>query len=236
MSCDFTRPSDPEPCPPHFTSLAIQATLDELRSCYGNTAIGISIVRLFFMARKVSQKMCHAHSSNIADTTLYHTLTTLRHTLPYSTTLYHTPPYSTILHHTLPYSTILHHTPPYSTILYHTLPYSTILHHTPPYSTIPHHTLPYSTILHHTPPYSTILCHTLPYSTILYHTPPHSTTLYHTLPYSTILYHFLFLIRKPHPSHREERSGHAATIKLLPWQKLAVTDEICALYRSHPLS
>ena len=42
--------------------------------------------------------------------------------------------------------------------------------------------------------------------------------------------------RKPHPSQREEESGHAATIELSPWQKLDVTNQICALRRSHPLS
>ena len=34
---------------------------------------------------------------------------------------------------------------------------------------------------------------------------------------------------KPHPSQRNEGSGHAATIELLPWKKVAVTNEICAL-------
>ena len=31
-------------------------------------------------------------------------------------------------------------------------------------------------------------------------------------------------------------SGHAATIELSPWQKLDVTNQICALRRSHLLS
>ena len=35
--------------------------------------------------------------------------------------------------------------------------------------------------------------------------------------------------------HREEGSGHTATIESLPWQKLAVTNEIRALQRLHPL-
>ena len=45
--------------------------------------------------------------------------------------------------------------------------------------------------------------------------------------------------RKPHPSQREEGSGHAATIELSPRQKLDVTNQIRALRRSHqtlPLS
>ena len=41
---------------------------------------------------------------------------------------------------------------------------------------------------------------------------------------------------KPHPSQREEGSGHIATIELSLRQKLAVTNEICALHRLHPLS
>ena len=41
---------------------------------------------------------------------------------------------------------------------------------------------------------------------------------------------------KPHPLQREKVSGHTATIKLSPWQKLAVTNEICGLRRLHPLS
>ena len=45
--------------------------------------------------------------------------------------------------------------------------------------------------------------------------------------------------RKPHPSQREEGSGHAATIELSPRQKLDVTNQIRAPRRSHqtlPLS
>lgn len=36
---------------------------------------------------------------------------------------------------------------------------------------------------------------------------------------------------KPHPSLRKERSGHAATIKLLLRQKLDVTSQNCTLHR-----
>ena len=39
-----------------------------------------------------------------------------------------------------------------------------------------------------------------------------------------------------HTLHREEGSGHAATIELSPWQKLDVTNQIRALCRLHPLS
>ena len=39
-----------------------------------------------------------------------------------------------------------------------------------------------------------------------------------------------------HTLHREEGSGHVATFELLPQQKLAVTNEIRTLCRSHPLS
>jgi len=42
--------------------------------------------------------------------------------------------------------------------------------------------------------------------------------------------------RKPHPSQREEGSGHTATIELSPQQKLDVTNQMCALRRSHLLS
>ena len=41
---------------------------------------------------------------------------------------------------------------------------------------------------------------------------------------------------KPHPSQREEGSGHAATIELLPRQKLDVANQIRAICRSHLLS
>ena len=41
---------------------------------------------------------------------------------------------------------------------------------------------------------------------------------------------------KPHPSQREEVSGHTATIELSPQQKLDVTNQIRALRRLHPLS
>ena len=34
----------------------------------------------------------------------------------------------------------------------------------------------------------------------------------------------------------QERSGHTATIERLPWQKLAVTNEIDTLHRLHLLS
>ena len=37
---------------------------------------------------------------------------------------------------------------------------------------------------------------------------------------------------KPHPSQREEGSGHAATIKLSPRQKLDVTNQIHSLRSS----
>ena len=36
--------------------------------------------------------------------------------------------------------------------------------------------------------------------------------------------------------HREEESGHAATIEFSPRQKLAVTNEICTVCSLHPLS
>ena len=39
-----------------------------------------------------------------------------------------------------------------------------------------------------------------------------------------------------HTLHREEGSGHAVTIELSPRQKLDVTNQICTLRRSHPLS
>ena len=39
-----------------------------------------------------------------------------------------------------------------------------------------------------------------------------------------------------HTLHREDGSGHTATIELLPRQKLDVTNQICTLCRSHPLS
>ena len=42
--------------------------------------------------------------------------------------------------------------------------------------------------------------------------------------------------RKPHPLQREEGSCHAATMDLLPLPKLAVTNEIHAVRRMHPLS
>ena len=42
----FCLTSDPEPCPPHYTSHAVRATLDYLPSCYGNTAVGTSFIRL----------------------------------------------------------------------------------------------------------------------------------------------------------------------------------------------
>ena len=38
---------------------------------------------------------------------------------------------------------------------------------------------------------------------------------------------------KPHPSQREEGSGHAATIELSPRQKLDVTNQIRALFVDH---
>ena len=61
--------------------------------------------------------------------------------------------------------------------------------------------------------------------------------LHHTLPYSIChtLSHFLSSLAS-HTLHREEGSGQATTIELLPQQKLAVTEEICAVYRSHLLS
>ena len=51
---------------------------------------------------------------------------------------------------------------------------------------------------------------------------------------STLLYYKYSC--KPHPLQREEGSGYAAIIKLLPRQKLAVTNEIRTLRRLHPLS
>ena len=42
----FCLTSDPEPCPPHYSSHAVRATLDYLPSCYGNTAVGTSFIRL----------------------------------------------------------------------------------------------------------------------------------------------------------------------------------------------
>ena len=41
---------------------------------------------------------------------------------------------------------------------------------------------------------------------------------------------------KATPLHREEESGHAATIVLSPQQKLVLTNEIHTLHRSHLLS
>ena len=40
-----------------------------------------------------------------------------------------------------------------------------------------------------------------------------------------------YLVSRVTPSQREEESGHAATIKLLPRVKLAVTNEICTFRR-----
>ena len=61
-----------------------------------------------------------------------------------------------------------------------------------------------------------------------------TVSVYHTLPYSAILCHTI--LHFGHTLHREEGSGHAATVELSPRQKLAVNNEICALYRSHRLS
>ena len=47
----YTLPSDPEPCSPHFTSRAVQATLEYIPSCYSNA--GTSFVKLL-SRRKVS--------------------------------------------------------------------------------------------------------------------------------------------------------------------------------------
>ena len=41
--------------------------------------------------------------------------------------------------------------------------------------------------------------------------------------------------RKPHPSQKEEGSGHTATIELSPRQKLDVTNQIHALCSSEGL-
>ena len=51
-----------------------------------------------------------------------------------------------------------------------------------------------------------------------------------------IIAHHVYLSRKPHPSQREEVSGHATHTELSPWQKSTVTNEIHALCRLHPLS
>ena len=56
----FCLTSDPEPCPPHYSSHAVRATLDYLPSCYGNTAVGTSFIRL--LSKK---KVFHIVSANI---------------------------------------------------------------------------------------------------------------------------------------------------------------------------
>ncbi len=50
----YTVTSDPEPCVPHFPSLAVRATLDYMPSCYGNVTSGTSFLKLL-SRRKVSQ-------------------------------------------------------------------------------------------------------------------------------------------------------------------------------------
>ena len=42
----FCLTSDPEPCLPHYSSHAVRATLDYLPSCYGNSSVGSSFIRL----------------------------------------------------------------------------------------------------------------------------------------------------------------------------------------------
>ncbi len=55
----YTVTSDPEPCAPHFPSLAIRATLDYMPSCYGTSTSGTSFLKLL-SRRKVSaqSRMC----------------------------------------------------------------------------------------------------------------------------------------------------------------------------------
>ena len=53
----FCLHSDPEPCPPHYSSHAVRATLDYLPSCYGSTALGNTFIRL------LSKKKVRLHFS-----------------------------------------------------------------------------------------------------------------------------------------------------------------------------
>ena len=59
----FCLPSDPEPCPPHYTSHMIRATCDYIPTCYGSSATGgHSFLRL--LSKRNVSKMGGAESGS----------------------------------------------------------------------------------------------------------------------------------------------------------------------------